>query len=486
MENNITSKKVVSNMIWRYAERFGAHGVTLLVSVVLARLLDPEIYGTVALVTIITSVLQVFLDGGFSTALIQKKDADDTDFSTVFFFNVIFGIFLYSILFFTAPFIANFYRMQNLTAVIRVLGLTLIVYSLKSVQQAYISKNMMFKKFFFATLGGTVGAAVIGIFFAYLGYGVWALVAQHLFNTVVDAFVLWCVVDWRPKKVFSFNRLKGLLSFGWKMLASGLLETIYNDSRQLIIGRVYSPSDLGYYNQGNRYTLAVISNINSSIDSVLFPTMSLAQNEPMVIKNIARRAIKINTYIIMPMMMGIVVCSETLVKLLLTEKWLPCVPYMRIFCFVYAFFPIHTINLNAVKALGRSDLFLRLEIYKKVIGIVVLVLTMKFGPLIMAYSLILTSISGQIINSWPNKTLLNYSYMEQIKDMLPQIGLSCFMGGTVFCVTFLGLSDIVTLLIQIPLGIVIYVIGSKVFHIESFEYVVSIAKLYIPKKKKED
>ena len=485
MDNNISTTHVVSNLFWRLAERFGAQGVTLLVSIILARLLEPDVYGTVALITVITSILQVFLDGGFSTALIQKKDADDIDFSSVFYFNVVFGIILYGLLFFASPIISEFYQMPELTSVIRVLGLTLIVFSLKSVQQAYISRNMLFKKFFFATLGGTIGAAVIGIALAYLGYGVWALVAQHLFNMIVDTIILWITVKWRPKAVFSITRLKLLLSYGWKLLTSSLLETIYNNIQQLIIGKMYTSSDLAFYNQGKKYTEAIVSNINASIDSVLLPVMAKAQDSVITVKNMTRRSIKVCTYIIMPMMMGIAVCAEPLVKLLLTEKWLPCVPYMRIFCFTLSFLPIHTANLNAIKALGRSDLFLKLEIIKKVMGVSVLVATMWYGPLIMAYSLLLTSVLSQIINSWPNKKLLNYSYIEQLKDMLPQIGLSCLMGGLVFCVTLFGLSDILTLLIQIPLGVIIYVVGSKVFHIDSFEYIISIAKQYMPKKKKE-
>lgn len=477
------NKIVINNFIWRFMERCGAQTVTLVVSIVLARLLDPSAYGIVALVTIITSILQVFLDCGFSSALVQKKNADDIDFSSVFYFNVVAGLILYLVLYLAAPAIATFYKLPSLVSVIRVLGLTLIIYSLKSVQQAYVTRNLMFKKFFFATLGGTLGAAFIGVYMAYKGYGVWALVAQHLFNMLTDTIILWFTVKWRPQKTFSFYRLKVLLSFGWKLLASSLLDTIYNDIRQLIIGRMYTSSDLAYYNQGKKYTQVLITNINSSIDSVLLPTMSKAQDEISLVRSMTRRAIKTSTYLIMPMMMGLAVCAEPLVDLILTEKWLPCVPYMRVFCFTFAFYPIHTANLNAIKALGRSDLFLKLEIIKKIVGISVLLCTMWWGPLIMAYSLLFTSVIGQIINSWPNKNLLGYSYLDQVKDMLPQMGISCLMGVIVFCVQFFGLSDVITLCIQIPLGVVIYIIASKVFHVDSYEYILGIAKGYLRKRK---
>lgn len=476
--------KVASNFTWRLMERFGAQGVTLLVSIILARLLDPEVYGTVALITVITTILQVFLDGGFSSALIQKKDADEIDFSTVFYFNIVFSAILYIMLFIAAPWIAKFYQMPELTPVVRVLGLTLIIFSLKSVQQAYVSRHLMFKKFFFATLGGTIGAAVVGIFIAYHGGGVWAIVAQHLFNMFIDTVILWFTVKWRPKAVFSWERLKVLLRYGWKLFASHLLDVISKEIRQLIIGKMYSKSDLAFYNQGSKYTHTIVNSINSSLDSVLFPVMSNAQDDVSVVKAMTRKAIKTSTFLMMPIMMGIAVCGRPIVDLVFTSKWLPCVPYLRIFCFTYAFYPIHTANLNAIKALGRSDLFLKLEILKKIVSFAMLFSTLWFGPMVMAYSMLVTSVLSQVINSWPNRKLLDYSYLDQIKDMLPQIFLSVTMGVIVYCVTFLKLGDISTLCIQVPLGVVIYLGGAKLFHVDSLEEIISLAKRYLPQVKR--
>ncbi len=471
-----TNKSVFSNFIWRFAERCGAQGVTFIVSIVLARLLDPSVYGTVALVTVFTTIMQVFVDSGMGSALIQKKDADDLDFSSVFYFNIMMCSVLYLIMFVAAPFIAAFYKTSELTSVVRVLSLILIISGVKNVQQAYVSKNMLFKKFFFSTLGGTIGAAIVGITMAYLGFGVWALVAQMLFNTAVDTTILWITVKWRPKKMFSLERLKGLFSYGWKLLVSSLIDTVYRDLSQLIIGKKYSKSDLAQYNQGSKFPALIVSNINTSIDSVLLPTMSKEQDNPEIVKSMTRRSIKISTYIIMPFMVGLAVCAEPLVSLILTDKWLPCVPFLRIFCFSYAFWPIHTANLNAIKAMGRSDLFLILEIIKKAVGLVAILITMWISVMAMAYSLIVTSIFSQLINSYPNKKLLNYSYAQQFKDMLPQICASLFMGVVVYCVQFLGLNSILTLLIQVPVGVVLYVGISKVFHIDSFEYLIGTIK----------
>ncbi len=476
------SKVVTTNLLWRFAERCGAQGVTFIVSIVLARLLDPKVYGTIALVTVFTTILQVFIDSGLGNALIQKKNADNIDFSTVFIFNITVCSVLYLSMFFAAPLIAKFYGRPELVPVVRVLSITLLISGVKNIQQAYVSRHMLFKRFFFATLGGTLGAAAIGIFMAYKGLGVWALVAQNLFNQTVDTIILWVTVKWRPQLAFSFKRLKELFTYGWKLLLSSLIDTVYNDLRQLIIGKLYTESDLSFYNKGKQFPNLIVTNINASIDSVLLPTMSSEQDDRERVKAMTRRAIKTSTYIMMPLMVGLAVCGEPIIDLLLTSKWLPCVPYLRIFCFSFAFYPIHTANLNAIKAMGRSDLFLKLEIIKKAIGLIMLISTMRFGVIWMAYSLLFTTITNSIINSFPNSKLLGYSYLQQIKDMLPQILLSAVTGVAVYAVQFLRLSDIPTLFIQVILGVTIYVSGSVLFKFESFYYLLTIIKNFKKKK----
>lgn len=469
-------KAVFSNLIWRFMERCGAQLVSVVVSFVLARMLDPAVYGLVAKVTIITSIMLVFVDSGMANSLIQKKDPDDLDFSSVFFFNVAFCLVLYVGLFFAAPLIAGYNGQPELTAIVRVLGLTVVVAGVKNVQQAYVSKTMQFKRFFFATLGGTAVSAAVGIAMAYKGFGVWALVAQQLSNVTINTCVLWLTVGWRPKAMFSLERLRTLLGYGWKLLASGLLDTVYNKLREIFIAVFYTDTDLAFYNRGNALPNLIVENINSSIDSVLLPVLSAEQDHAEQVREMTRRAIKVSSYIIMPLMMGLAVCAEPFVRFFLTEKWLPCVPYLRIFCFTYSFYPLHTANLNAIKAMGRSDLFLILEIVKKAVGITALLLTMRLGVYPMALSLLATSVLSQIINAWPNSRLLNYSYLRQLADLLPTILLAAAMGACVYPVSLLGLSDIVTLVIQVPLGVLVYVLGSKLLRIDSFEYLMSIVK----------
>lgn len=471
MGNDSKSHIVVNNLAWRFAERIGAKGVEFIVSVVLARLLTPELYGTIALVTVFITILQVFVDSGLGNALVQKKDADDLDFSTVFYFNIVFCLLLYIALFFSAPLISAFYNDDSMTPIIRVLGLTVVISGVKNVQQAYVSKNMLFKKFFFATLLGTVGAAVVGIIMAYKGFGVWALVAQQLLNVTVDTIILWITVNWRPKAVFSLKRLKELFSYGWKLLVSHLIEVVYNDIRQLLIGKFYSAGELAYYNRAKQFPSFIITNINTSINSVLFPAMSSEQDNLNRVKSMTRRSIKTSTYIIAPMMIGLAACAETIIKVLLTEKWLPCSPFLVIFSISYIFYPIHTANLSAIKAMGRSDLFLKLEIIKKIVGITALVVSMPFGVLAIAYSLLITSVLSQIINSWPNKKLLNYSYFDQLKDIMPSVSLAVTMGFAVYWFKYLPIPSILTLIIQICVGVSIYLLGSIIFQLESYIYI---------------
>ena len=476
-----SKEKVLSNFVWRFAERCGAQLVTFIVSIVLARILAPEDYGQIALITVFTTIMQVFVDSGLGTALIQKKDADDLDFSSVFYFNFVVCLILYAVMFGAAPFIAGFYNDSSLTPIIRVISLTIVISGVKGIQQSYVSRNMLFKRFFYATLGGTTFSAFLGIALAYAGFGVWAIVAQQLSNTAIDTLILWLTVKWRPKRMFSWERLKGLLSFGWKMLASSLLDTVYNNIRSLIIGKMYSSSDLAYYDQGKKFPNVIVTNINTSIDSVLLPTMASTQDDAGRVKSMTRRAIKTSTYIMAPLMMGLAFCAEPIVELVLTDKWLPCIPFLRIFCITYMFYPIHTANLNAIKAMGRSDLFLKLEIAKKVVGMALLLSTMWFGVMAMAYSLLIGTVTGMIINSWPNRKLLNYSYLEQMRDILPGIALAVFMGFCVNLVSLFHLPNVATLLIQIPLGALIYIAASAVLHLESYEYLMGMIRPVLKK-----
>lgn len=462
------SKLVITGFLWKFAEKGGAQIVQTIVSIVLARLLMPEVYGVVALIAVIVNILNVFVDSGLGNALIQKKDADDVDFSSVFYFNLGICTLLYVLLFLCAPVIAIFYENSELTAMIRALGVIVLISGIKNIQQAYVSRHMLFKKFFVATLGGTIISAFVGIAMAYMGFGAWALVAQTLTNLSIDTLILWLTVKWRPKKEFSIKRLAELLSFGWKLLVSSLLDNLYNNLRQLIIGKYYSSSDLAYYNRGKQFPELITTSIHGSIDSVLLPVMSSEQDNKSAVKEMMRRAIKVSIYVMAPMMLGLAAVAKPLTCFLLTEKWVDSVLFMQVFCIIYMSYPVRASNLNAIKALGRSDIFLKLEIIKKSVGMALLVVAIPYGVKAIAYSLIVSDLLSQMINARPNRKLLGYGYWEQLKDILPDIIMAVIMAISISAIQLLNLPDIITLLIQVPLGIVIYVLESIITKNETF------------------
>lgn len=463
-------------MMWKFAERCGSQGITFMVSIILARVLSPDEYGTIALVTVFITILNVFVSSGFPNALIQKKDADELDFSTVFYFNMFSCTVMYIILYFCAPFVANFYENETLTILIRVLGIKLIISGFLAVQNAYISKKMQFKKFFYSTLSATILSGVIGTIMVYSGCGVWSLVGQTLSLVCTSTIILWFTSDFRPKLMFSIKRLKGLFSYGWKLLVFYLIDTIYTNLRSLIIGKGYSDESLAYYNKANQFPALIINNLNNSIDGVLFPVMAKIQDNIIKLKIMTRKSIKTTGYIVWPCMIGLFVCAEPLIELILTEKWLPCVPYLRLFCIIYAFKPTESANLNAIKSLGRSDLLLKLQIIKKAIGVFSIILTMNYGVFAIAVAAAIVAPIEMFINASPNKRLINYSYKEQIKDILPAILNSVFMGACIWFIQYLTLPLILILILQVLVGSTVYIVLSMIFKLEAFNTVLSLLK----------
>lgn len=468
--------KTLSNTIWKLAERIGAQLVSFIVQIVLARLLMPENFGTIAIINVFIAIGNVFITNGLGTSLIQKKDADELDFSTVFFFNIILSICLYGLLFAFTPLIAKLYDNMELVLVIRILGLQLLLSGVKTVQQAYVARNLKFRLFFWATLIGTVISGFVGIGLAYAGMGAWALVAQHLTNSTIDMIMLFLMVKWRPKMLFSKQRLTPLLSYGWKLMAAALLDTIYNNIRTLIIGLKYSKDDLAYYNRGKQFPDLVSDNVMISIESVLFPVMSRMQDSKEEVKRIVRRFIITCSYIMVPMLFGLAVVAKPLVSILLTDKWLFCVPYIQIYCGVSALRPMQTANIQMIKAVGRSDITVKIEIIKKVIGLIIILISMQFGVIWIAASNILYSLIVLVINARPSKQLIDYGYLEQLKDLLPAIAASLGMAVIAYSVSFLGLSNGLTLILQVVVGVLSYLLLSIIFRMESYTYIVSLIK----------
>lgn len=474
---NNEKKSVLSGVFWKFSERIAAQLVSLVVSIVLARLLSPSEYGSVSLVTVFITIANVIVTGGFGASLIQKKEADDVDFSTVFYFSIIFSVIIYVILFWTAPYIATFYEMPILKPVFRVLSISIIIMAINSVQQAYVSREMIFKKFFFATFVGTVTSGIVGIVLAYLGYGVWALVAQTLTNNIMDTIILQLSIKWKPIKAFSLKKLKNLFSYGWKLLVQSLVVQIYASLRSLIIGKVYTTSDLAFYTKGNQFPDLISTNVDTAVNTALFPAMSKQQESIERVKEMTRKTTQITSYVMNAMLIGFAAVAEPFISILLTDKWLPCVPFLRICCIIQLFRAPQTAILQAIKAVGRSDAVLKSDLPIRIFALIVLVVSMRYGVIYFALSEILVTIFGTILYGIIANRIISYRPVEICSDFLINTALALVMGGAVWLLgRTLSLNNGLTIMIQISVGIIVYLTLSIITKNRSFRYVISTVK----------
>ncbi len=457
-------------MVWRFAERIGAQAVAFVVNIVMARLLVPEDYGVIALASVFIVILNTIADGGVASALIQKDEAEPVDFNTAFYFHLAFCLVMYAVLYLAAPYIAVFYKEEALRPIIRVLSLSLILSGFRMIPEACIIRELRLKMYFYSTLAGTVTSAVIGIWMAFRGFGVWALVAQQMINSTIDSLVLIIASGWRPKRLFSFERLKGMVRFGWKIMTASLADILYGNLRQLVIGRLHSKASLGIYNRGEQLPNVVMININASLQTALYPVLSASQHDVPRLRDMLKRSVETAAYVAAPLMTGLAVIAPQTVRFLLTEKWSPSIPFIRVFCLVYFFFPIQESNQNAFKALGRSDLYLKTELIKKGIGLLLLFLTMRISAWAVCLSLIPYVFAVQVINGRICGSLLGYGIIDQVKSEAAPLLLAFFMGACIWPVVKLGLPDFQTIVIQVILGAGIYVGGSVLFGFESFFY----------------
>lgn len=477
-----TRTNVVNSLLWKLLERAGSQGVQFVVQIILARLLSPKEFGTIAILLVFTNIATVFIQGGFNAALIQKKDPDELDYSSVFYFSLLASLVLYGIIAYFSPAIGLYYQDDNLAKMLRVISLILFPGALNSVQNAYIMKNMQFRKLFLSTLSATVLSGVIGIATAYLGYGIWALIIQQIIYAFSNAILLHYTTDWHPKLMFSFRRIKSLFSYGIKVLSSSIIYTLYLDGRTLLIGKIYQPFDLAYYQRGEQMPRIIVSNIDASIQGVMLPTLAAYQEDPRRMKSILRRSIKVSAYIIFPAMVGMATTAETLVKVLLTDKWLPSVPFLQIFCITYALWPILTLNLQPMRAMGEGGLLLKTEIIKRSIGLGIILATLKYGIIAIALGAFVERVIEVIINAIPNRQLVNYTLYEQFKDVLPSIIHSVLMGVTVYLVGFMDVNIYLLLFLQVSAGMLTYLLLSIIFKHEIYQYILGLIKERLPSR----
>ena len=461
MSTESLKQKTTKGIFWSTIERFSNQGMSFLFSVILARMLDPSDFGIIAMITIFFAVAQSFVDSGFSNALVRKTDRREEDLSTCFYFNIGVGIMAYIVLFLIAPLVASFYNQPILSPIIRITGLGVVLNSLCVVQQALFTIKIDFKSQAKVTLSATIISGIVGVILAYQGYGVWALVWQGVVMTSARMALLWLMSKWRPTTGFSKSSFNYLFGYGSKLLASGLLDTIYNNIYPIVIGKFYTPAQLGNYSRALSFAQLPSSNITSILQRVTFPVLSTIQDDIPRLQANYRRLLKLSAFIIFPLMMGLAAVAFPMIRLILTPKWEGCSLYLQIICFALMWYPIHAINLNLLQVKGRSDLFLRLEIIKKIVGVCIMCITIPLGITAMCIGMVASSLISLFINTYYTGKLIDIGYLKQMRDLTPIFINSLIMGGIVYFSIQISDNDILQLSLSIIVGVLSYIGGAS-------------------------
>ena len=464
----IRKSTIVSGLLWKFAERILAQLVGFALSIVLARILDPSAYGLIAIVNVFTAITSVFVTSGFSTSLIQSQRVDEMDFCSIFWAAMFVSSIIYAGMFFISPCIASFYKEPCLTSIIRVCSLILFIGAFNSIQGAYVSRHMQFRLFFFASLFGSLGSGAIGIVMAMLGCGVWSLVAQSLANSLINTAVLFFFVPWKPRLLFSMESAKNLMGYGWKILASDLFGTIYNNLRTLILGKVYTTSDLAFYSRGQSFPDLLSTNISSTLSAVLFPALSKISDDMDAMKIAFGRILKCVSFVVFPVMTMLIVVARPLVTVLLTDKWIDCVPFIQIIAVARMMDIVPSQNLQVIRALGRSDIALKLEFIKKPLCLIVTLVSCMFGIEAVAFSWVVCAFIEVLVDVYPNRLLIGYGYRAQAADCLPALLLSLVMGASMLFIGIMPLSPLCLLFLEVIVGAVVYLGLSYAFRLSAF------------------
>lgn len=474
-------QKVAKGVFWKLLENGGAQGIQFVIAILLARMLTPAEYGVVGIIMIFITIANVFVQSGFGTALVQKKQADEMDFSSVCYFEIVLAAGMYGILYLAAPIIASYYEIEELRAIVRVLAVVLFPGAVISVQTAYVSRKMEFRGLFLSTLVASVVSGAVSIWMAYKGYGVWAMVGQQVMYYGALMMALFLTVSWKPARMYSMERVREMFGFGWKLLCASLLDTVFNNLYGLFIGKIYNEELLGSYNRGEQFPKLIATDLGMAIQAVLLPAFSSRQEDVVRVRQMVRQAIRLSSFVTLPMLLGMFAVADTMVEVLLGEKWLICVPFLRIMCISYCFWPIHITNLQAINAMGRSDIFLRLELVKKGLSLAALGVGMCFSVYGMVMIKAVQDFLCTFVNAAPNRKLLGYRIRQQWMDVMPSAGLSFVMCILVMTVgrLFGEMVPLVRLTVQIGCGAVVYTGLAWLFKMDSFWY---LARLIIRKE----
>ena len=469
-------KKTVKGVAWTSLETAANLGFGFVIGVILARILSPSDYGLIAMIGIFNAIAYAFLDSGFGNALIRKPDLTENDNSTAFYFNIVVGIIMYTIIWFIAPSVATFYNKPVLTSILRAESLLLIISSFKIVQNSQLSRALNFKAKTIINVSANVLAGIIGIIAAYNDFGVWALVIMHISSGIISLILLWIISPWRPRGRWEKSSFKYLWGYGSKLLASGLLDKIYSNVYPIIIGKFFSAADLGQYTRANSYSNMPSHSITSVMQKVTFPVLSQIQDDNARLADSYRRMLRFTSFIVFPIMIGMAVLAYPLVVTLVTDKWAECVPYLQIICFASMWYPIHAINLNLLQVKGRSDLFLRLEIIKKVIVTIAIFISVPFGIIGICIGSVCTSLICLCINTYYTGKLINVGFFKQMKDLTPTILISLMMGALVFVSVNPIENNVIKLSIGIPVGIIFYLLIARLFHLSELNEAIRLVR----------
>ena len=476
MTKKTLKKQAVSGIIWSSIERFSVQGLQFIIMIIMARILSPRDYGLVGMLTIFIAISQSLIDSGFSQALIRKQNRTNIDNSTVFFFNILIGIILYVIFFLIAPYVSLFYHTTELTLLMRVISIGVIFNSLAIVQRALFTIDLNFKIQAKASLTATIISGIIGITMAYKGYGVWSIVIQQLVNLGCNTVLLWILAQWRPILVFSQKSFNELFSFGSKLLASGLLDTIYRNIYLIVIGKFFSASTLGYYTRSQQFSDFPSANLTGIMQRVTYPVLCKIQNNNEQLANVYRKFIRVSAFVIFPLMLGLSAVSKPFIIIILKEQWIFSATLLQILCFSGMWYPIHAINLSLLQVKGRSDLILKIEIIKKINGIIILCITIPLGLISMCYGQIISCIISFFINTYYTGKLLKLGFIKQIKDLSHIIVLSFSMWGLIHIIVPYINGYINQLIICICTGIIYYLGIAYIFKFSEFKELISIIR----------
>jgi len=466
-EENLKNR-TIKGFGWNFLDNVLNRGISFVVGIVLARLISPSEYGLIGIVLIFIAVFNSIVESGLGTALIRKNDCTEDDYNTVFHTNLILSVILFFVFYVCSPLIADFFNEPQLNLLGKVMGCVLIINALSIIQNTILLKKLDFKGKMFISMGSSLTSGVIGITMAYKGYAIWSLVGQQISRQGVYTLLLWIYNHWLPKLVFSWKSFKELFGFGSKLLAAGIIDTTWNQIYQVVIGKFYAPATLGYYTKANEFGSIFSSNLTSVVQSVSFPALSKIQDDLIRLKRGYQKVIKTTMLITFTLMLGMAAVAEPMIRVLIGDKWLPCVPFLQIVCFQMFLYPLHAINLSLLLVRGRSDLFLKIQILKKFIAVIPILLGIFVGIYWMLIGSVITGITAYYINAYYSKPLLNYSISEQVKDILPSFAVSLCMAMSVYSISYLPVKPIIVLCIQIGVGAILQITLCEIFRLSEY------------------